>query len=62
LQTQLAEDALRAELERLMDRHNEGTDFPARNENLWGGRSIATCVAAANALEKAHGRVPENPR
>ena len=39
--TRLAEDALRAELERLKDRFNQGKDFPARDEELRGGRPIA---------------------
>ena len=39
--TKLAEDALRAELERLKERFNEGKDFPARDEELRGGRPIA---------------------
>ncbi len=39
--TRLAEDALRAELERLKDRYNEGNDFPIRDEELRGGRPIA---------------------
>ena len=39
--TKLAENALRAELERLKDRYNEGKDFPARDEELRGGRPIA---------------------
>ena len=39
--TKLAENALRAELERLKERYNEGKDFPARDEDLRGGRPIA---------------------
>lgn len=39
--TKLAEDALRAELDRLKERFNEGNDFPARDEELRGGRPIA---------------------
>ncbi len=39
--TKLAEDALRAELERLKEQFNEGKDFPARDEELRGGRPIA---------------------
>ena len=39
--TKLAEEALRAELQRLKDRYNEGRDFPARREELRGGRPIA---------------------
>lgn len=39
--TKLAEDALRAELQRLKDRYNEGREFPARQEELRGGRPIA---------------------
>ncbi len=39
--TKLAENALRAELERLKERYNEGKDFPARDEELKGGRPIA---------------------
>ena len=39
--TKLAEEALRAELQRLKDRYNEGRDFPARSEELRGGRPIA---------------------
>ena len=39
--TKLAEDALRAELERLKDRFNQGKEFPARDEELRGGRPIA---------------------
>ena len=39
--TQLAEDALRAELERLKDQFNQGKEFPARDEELRGGRPIA---------------------
>jgi len=37
----LAEDALRTELRRLKDQYNNGQDFPARQENLRGGRPIA---------------------
>ncbi len=39
--TKLAEDALRAELERLKKRYNDGQEFPARDEELRGGRPIA---------------------
>jgi hypothetical protein len=39
--TKLAENALRAELERLKERFNEGNDFPERDEELRGGRPIA---------------------
>ena len=39
--TKLDEDALRAELERLKETYNEGMDFPARDEELRGGRPIA---------------------
>jgi hypothetical protein len=39
--TKLAEDALRAELERLKKQFNHGDDFPARDEELRGGRPIA---------------------
>ena len=39
--TKLAEDALRAELDRLKDAHNGGHDFPPRTEDLKGGRPIA---------------------
>ncbi len=39
--TQLAENALRAELERLKQLYNQGRDFPARSEPLKGGRPIA---------------------
>ncbi len=39
--TRLAEDALRAELRRLKDKYNGGTDFPQRGEDLRGGRPIA---------------------
>ena len=39
--TKLAEEALRAELQRLKDRYNEGRDFPPRCEELKGGRPIA---------------------
>ncbi len=37
----LAEDALRAELQRLKDRYNAGHDFPQRDADLKGGRPIA---------------------
>lgn len=37
----LAEDALRNELRRLKEQSNNGQDFPARQENLRGGRPIA---------------------
>jgi hypothetical protein len=37
----LAENALRAELQRLKDRYNGGMDFPRREQNLKGGRPIA---------------------
>jgi hypothetical protein len=39
--TKLAENALRAELQRLKDRYNGGFDFPPRDEDLRGGRPIA---------------------
>ena len=39
--TKLAENALRAELERLKNQFNEGQDFPERDEELRGGRPIA---------------------
>ena len=39
--TKLAEEALRAELQRLKDRYNDGRDFPPRSEELKGGRPIA---------------------
>lgn len=39
--TQLAEDALRRELTRLKLLHNQGRDFPPRDEDLRGGRPIA---------------------
>ena len=39
--TKLAENALRAELARLKDLYNAGRDFPARGEELRGGRPIA---------------------
>jgi hypothetical protein len=39
--TKLVEDALRAELARLRDRHNGGRAFPRRSEDLKGGRPIA---------------------
>lgn len=39
--TRLAEDALRAELQRLKDHYNGGQDFPTREDNLRGGRPIA---------------------
>ena len=39
--TKLAENALRAELERLKDKYNGGADFPERGEELKGGRPIA---------------------
>ncbi|MBM4092027.1 MAG: hypothetical protein FJ276_21730 [Planctomycetes bacterium] len=39
--TKLVESALRAELARLRQLHNEGDEFPARNEELKGGRPIA---------------------
>lgn len=37
----LAENALRAELQRLKDRYHGGQDFPRREQNLKGGRPIA---------------------
>ena len=37
----LAEDALPNELRRLKEQYNNGQDFPARQENLRGGRPIA---------------------
>lgn len=39
--TKLAENALRAELDRLKARYNGGQDFPDRSEDLRGGRPIA---------------------
>ena len=39
--TQFAENAFRAELERLKQEHNKGEDFPYRAEELKGGRPIA---------------------
>ena len=39
--TKLAEDALRAELQRLKEQFNGGEEFPARSEELKGGRPIA---------------------
>jgi hypothetical protein len=39
--TKLAENALRAELDRLKRLHNGGLDFPRRDEDLKGGRPIA---------------------
>ena len=39
--TKLAENALRAELQRLRDRYNAGKEFPRRDEDLRGGRPIA---------------------
>ena len=39
--TKLAEEAFRAELQRLKDRYNDGRDFPPRGEELKGGRPIA---------------------
>ncbi len=37
----LADDALRAELQRLKDLYNQGRDFPPRDADLRGGRPIA---------------------
>jgi hypothetical protein len=39
--TKLAEQAFRAELERLKVAYNGGCDFPPREEDLKGGRPIA---------------------
>jgi hypothetical protein len=39
--TKFAEDAFRAELDRLKLRHNSGCDFPPRADDLKGGRPIA---------------------
>ena len=39
--TKLAENALRAELERLKKLYNHGQDFPRRDADLRGGRPIA---------------------
>jgi len=39
--TKLAEDALRAEIERLKHLYNGGQDFPPRDGELKGGRPIA---------------------
>ncbi len=38
--TKLAEQALRAELERLRNQYNGGDEFPPREEELKGGRPI----------------------
>ena len=37
----LAENGLRAELQRLKDQFNNGQDFPPRDADLQGGRPIA---------------------
>jgi hypothetical protein len=37
----LADRALRAELQRLMDQYNNGQEFPPRDADLQGGRPIA---------------------
>lgn len=37
----LADNALRAELQRLKDEYNQGQDFPPRDAELQGGRPIA---------------------
>lgn len=37
----LIEQALRAELARLKERHHEGREFPPRSEELRGGRPLA---------------------
>jgi len=39
--TALAENAFRAELQRLKEQHNGGQDFPPRTGQLRGGRPIA---------------------
>jgi len=39
--TQFAENAFRAELEKLKQEHNGGQDFPYRADELKGGRPIA---------------------
>lgn len=39
--TKLAENAFRAELERLKQLYNHGREFPRRDEDLRGGRPIA---------------------
>ena len=39
--TKIAENAFRAELDRLKSLYNEGCDFPPRDEDLRGGRPIA---------------------
>jgi hypothetical protein len=39
--TKFAEQAFRAELQRLKIAHNGGCDFPPRDEDLKGGRPIA---------------------
>jgi post-segregation antitoxin (ccd killing protein) len=39
--TRLAENALRSELRRLKEEHNDGQDFPPRAADLKGGRPIA---------------------
>lgn len=39
--TKFVEQAFRAELQRLKETHNDGCDFPPRDEDLKGGRPIA---------------------
>jgi hypothetical protein len=39
--TKFAEQAFRAELQRLKETYNAGCDFPPREEDLRGGRPIA---------------------
>ena len=39
---QLAENALRAEIDRLRRKHNQGKPFPAHGSTLKGGRPIGT--------------------
>jgi len=39
--TKLTESALRRELARLKQEHNDGEDFPPRDAELQGGRPIA---------------------
>ena len=39
--TKFAEQAFRAELQRLKDNYNAGCSFPPREEDLKGGRPIA---------------------
>jgi hypothetical protein len=39
--TRLVEDALREQLARLKEQHNDGQEFPQRDDELRGGRPIA---------------------